>query len=82
MLKISSDQIKIKSIRDENATKIKEQQALIDMIRDAVLKGNSAQEQSIDAMRELLANEIKDMKAANTLFSLELERSQTIFRNL
>jgi hypothetical protein len=82
MLKISSDQIKIKSIRDENATKIKEQQALIDMIRDAVLKGNSAQEQSIDAMRELLANEIKDMRAANTLFSLELERSQTIFRNL
>jgi hypothetical protein len=52
------------------------------MIRDAVLKGNSAQEQSIDAMRELLANEIKDMKAANTLFSLELDRSQTIFRNL
>lgn len=74
--------IKVQNVRDEVKTRIDQFSSVLAQMQDGFIKNNLVQDEQIAGMRELLTKEMRDLKATNQLLEYELQRVQSLFRQL
>ena len=80
--KLGGNIIKISNVREEIKIRIDQFSQILNQLHDGFIKNNLVQDEAINSMKDLLRGEMKDLKSSNDQFDFELQRMQTLFRQL
>ena len=72
----------ISNVRNDVNAKLNEMRSTVATMKENQAKTDARQSTDIAAMKQLLNEEVKDIRAANKQFAYELERNQNLYRAL
>ena len=72
----------IGNVKNEVNAKLRNMESTLSTMSESFSKLSMQQSKDLDNMKQVLNEEVKDIKAANKQFSYELERNQNLYRAL